>query len=177
MGPRTERRFLFEIREAALPIDLETVRGLWRDYLVWGNRELEARHGFRFPIDQMLDQDIATINKFQPPDGRILLAFVGGEAVGIGCLRRVGPKTAEIKRMYVTPSQRRAGLGRAMLNRLVDEARAGGYRWIKLDSADFMTAAHALYRAAGFAVVDPYPESEIPNEYKPYWVFMERALA
>jgi hypothetical protein len=40
-----------------------------------------------------------------------------------------------------------------------------------------MTAAHALYRSRGFAPTVPYPESEIPDEYKAHWVFMELTLA
>ena len=78
--------------------------------------------------------------------------------------------------MYVHPSSRRAGLGRAMLERLIAAARAAGYRSIRLDSPDFMTAAHALYRSSGFVDVGSYPESEIPDEYKGYWVFMEKTL-
>jgi hypothetical protein len=39
-----------------------------------------------------------------------------------------------------------------------------------------MTGAHGLYRSGGFVDIDPYPGSEIPDRYKPYWVFMERTL-
>ncbi|MGE5223379.1 MAG: GNAT family N-acetyltransferase, partial [Omnitrophica WOR_2 bacterium] len=61
-------------------------------------------------------------------------------------------------------------------DRLVEAARAAGYRSIRLDSPDFMTAAHALYLSSGFVKIEPYPESEIPDEYKGFWVFMERIL-
>jgi hypothetical protein len=40
-----------------------------------------------------------------------------------------------------------------------------------------MTAAHDLYRSSGFVATGPYPQSEIPDEYKAQWVFMERTLA
>jgi hypothetical protein len=39
-----------------------------------------------------------------------------------------------------------------------------------------METAHALYRSRGFVDIDAYPESEIPDEIKSYWVFMEREL-
>jgi hypothetical protein len=61
-----------------------------------------------------------------------------------------------------------------MLETLIEAAEAAGYQRIRLDSPDFMTAAHGLYRSGGFVDIDPYPESEIPDQYKPYWVFMER---
>jgi len=91
-------------------------------------------------------------------------------------MQRIGPETAEIKRMYVDPLHRRGGLGRAMLGQLIAEAQITGYERVRLDSPDFMTAAHSLYRSTGFKDIGPYPESEIPDEYKPHWVFMERKL-
>jgi hypothetical protein len=57
-----------------LPDDLEAVRSLWLDYLTWGNDELDARYGFRLPIQEAVEHDVASIAKFQPPYGRLLLA-------------------------------------------------------------------------------------------------------
>jgi GNAT superfamily N-acetyltransferase len=165
-----------EIRQADLSRDLLAVRSLWLDYLTWGNDEMEARHGFRLPVHEAVERDVADIAKFQPPDGRLLLAFQDGDAVGVACMQRIGPGTAEIKRMYVRPSHRRAGLGRTMLNELIEAARGAGYLSLRLDSPDFMTDAHRLYRSAGFEEIPPYPESEIPDEYKPHWIFMERTF-
>jgi GNAT superfamily N-acetyltransferase len=105
-----------------------------------------------------------------------LLAFEGDSAFGIACLRRIGTETAEIKRMYVEPSHRGVGVGRALLDRLIELATQAGHERILLDSPDFMTAAHGLYRSAGFEDTEPYIESEIPAAYKPYWVFMQRRL-
>jgi len=166
-----------EIREADLHRDLDAVGRLWLDYLTWGNDGLESRYGFRLPVQEAVDHDLATIDKFQPPDGRLLLAFEDELAVGIACMRRIGADIAEIKRMYVQPSHRRAGVGRALLDQLIAAARTAGYERIRLDSPDFMTAAHGLYRSEGFVEIGPYPESEIPDEYKPHWVFMERTLS
>jgi ribosomal protein S18 acetylase RimI-like enzyme len=76
----------------------------------------------------------------------------------------------------VTPSCRRSGIGRAMLDRLLEAADEAGYVRIVLDTPDFMTAAHDLYRSQGFTDTEPYPETEIPAEYRPHWIFMERRL-
>lgn len=165
-----------EIREADLPRDVEDVGRLWLDYLTWGNDGLESRYGFRLPVREAVERDLATVAKFEPPDGCLLLAFEGETAVGIGCMRRIGVETAEIKRMYVEPSHRGAGVGRALLDGLLAAARSAGYERVRLDSPDFMTAAHGLYRSREFEEIGPYPESEIPDEYKPHWVFMERTL-
>jgi GNAT superfamily N-acetyltransferase len=78
------------------------------------------------------------------PRARLYLAEIDGEPVGIGGLRPLSGDDAEIKRMYVRPSARGRGVGRAILQRLIDDARALGYRTIRLDSACFMHEAHAL---------------------------------
>jgi L-amino acid N-acyltransferase YncA len=78
--------------------------------------------------------------------------------------------------MYVEPARRGEGIGRALLDELLSAARDAGYERVRLDSPDFMTAAHGLYRSRGFTEIGPYPESEIPDEYKPHWIFMELPL-
>ena len=164
------------IRQAAFPRDLQHVDRLWFEYLSWGNDGLQEHFGFRLPVREAVDHDLATIDKFQAPDGRLLLAVEDDVAVGIGCLRRIGPDTAEIKRMYVQPSHRRTGLGRGILDALVVAARDAGYRRLRLDSPNFLAAAHALYRSSAFVDIEPYAESEIADQYKAHWVFMERTL-
>jgi GNAT superfamily N-acetyltransferase len=168
-----------KIRDADLPRESGAVERLWLAYLTWGNDGLESRYGFRLPVREAIVRDLATVAKFQPPDGRLLLAFEGDLAIGTACLQRIGPDTvtSEIKRMYVQPSHRRAGVGRALLGQLIAAARAAGYARVRLDSPDFMAAAHDLYRSSGFVEIGPYPESEIPDEYKAHWVFMERMLS
>lgn len=166
-----------EIRDAVLPGDTDAVTRLWLEYLNWGNDGLHARYGFRLPVQEAVEGDLASIGKFLPPDGRLLLAAENGEAVGTAALQSIGTSTAEVKRMWVAPACRRSGIGGAMLDRLVTAAADVGYGSLRLDSPLFMTAAHALYRSRGFVEIDPYPESEIPDRYKPHWVFMERLLA
>jgi GNAT superfamily N-acetyltransferase len=165
-----------DIRDADVPGDLPTVRRLWLEYLTWGNDGLESRFGFRLPVEGAVEEDVATIAKFQPPEGRLLVAFEHGEPVGTSCMRRISAGICEIKRMWVDPRHRGSGIGRAMLDRLIEVARLAGYARVRLDSPRFMTAAHNLYRSCGFASIAPYPESEIPDEYKSHWVFMEKRL-
>ncbi len=166
-----------EVRDAVLPRDGEAVRRLWLDYLIWGNDEMQARYGVHpHSPREAVEADMASITKFRPPDGRLVLAFRGEQAGGVGCLRRIGDHTAEIKRMYVEPTLRRAGAGRAILEHLIAAAEVAGYTSVRLDSPKFMTAAHALYRSQGFVDIEPYAESEIPDEFKPYLVFMARSI-
>ena len=165
-----------EIRDADPADDRDALESLWLAYLTWGNDELEARYGFRLPVKEAVERDMASIAKFQPPDGVLLVAHDEETPIGTASLQLIGESTAEIKRMWVEPSARRAGVGRAMLDELVERAGELGAGRIRLDSPDFMTAAHALYRSRGFIDIPPYEESEIPRQHHSHWVFMERVL-
>lgn len=164
------------IRNAHVPGDIEVIRQLWTEHLTLGNNELESQYGFRLPVQEAVEADIADLGKYLPPDGRLILAWKGDQPAGIGCMKRLGPTTAEFKRMFVRPPFRGLGIGRAILERLRDACRDEGYTAVRLDSARFMTSAHALYRSVGFVEIPPYPETEIPEPYRQHWVFMERQV-
>ena len=78
--------------------------------------------------------------------------------------------------MYVRESYRGQGIGRALLDQLLADGQSLGYTAMRLDSARFMHAAHALYRSAGFREIEPYPGSEIPQMHQQYSTFMEKTL-
>lgn len=78
--------------------------------------------------------------------------------------------------MYVRPQTRNRGVGRVLLNGLLEEARQIGYERVRLDSARFMTEAHQLYRSIGFREIEAYEGSEIPAEFQKNWIFMELRL-
>jgi len=164
------------IHQAETEADRALVRGLFLEYLDWANRRLNQEYGIDFDIQSMVERDMAELEIFFPPDGRLLLAVEEGQAAGIACMRKIREDMGEIKRMYVRPQFRGKGIGRTLLDALLVEAQEIGYPAIRLDSTRFMEAAHALYRSAGFHEIEPYRESEIPPEFQHRWVFMEKAL-
>ena len=78
--------------------------------------------------------------------------------------------------MYVRPEFRRRGIGAALLEELIAQAREIGYAAIRLDCPLFLKPAHALYRSAGFYEIEPYAGTEIPPEFQHLWLFMEKRL-
>jgi GNAT superfamily N-acetyltransferase len=164
------------IRQAKTEADRALVRELFWEYLDWANARLNEEYGINLEIESMVERDMAKLEIFLPPDGRLLLAMEGAQAVGLACMRRIKEDAGEIKRMYVRPEFRKQGIGRALVEAIIADARAIGYASIRLDSTRFMKAAHSLYRSMGFREIDPYPESEIPPELQHRWVFMERPL-
>jgi putative acetyltransferase len=94
-------------------------------------------------------------------DGRrgvLLLAKAGGEPVGCGALRRLDPATGEIKRMYVAPAARGAGVGARILAELERHARALGIRRLLLETGERQAAAVRLYERAGFVPIPCFGE-------------------
>lgn len=164
------------VRPADLERDRDAVRALFWEYLQWANARLTEEFEVTFDITSMLERDMAELHVFAPPDGGIVVVEDDVVVVGLGCLKRSIDGVAEIKRMYVRPDSRRSGAGRAVLYALLAEAGRLGYGRVRLDSAGFMTAAHAMYRSAGFRDIEAYPESEIPPEFRHHWVFMEKDL-
>ena len=157
--------------------DRKSVRELFWEYLQWANDELNDNFGVSFDIKTMLQEDMNTLEKFLPPYGRLLLAEQDGRVAGLGCLKKLKDDIGEIKRMYVRSDYRRKGIGKALLENLLEEAGEIGYNRVWLDSARFMKSAHALYRSYGFQEIEPYPESEIPAEFQSNWIFMEKKLS
>lgn len=105
------------------------------------------------------------------PDGVFVLAK-GAEGI-LGCvgLRRFGADAAEMKRLYVKPEGRGAGLGRSLAIEIVAWAKKLGYKRVLLDTLPSMTKAKALYRALGFRESSAYRFNPVPGT-----VYMELVL-
>lgn len=174
------------IRNASGRADIEIARTLFLEYSKWLEIDL-CFQGF--------NEELATLpGAYAPPSGRLLLAdaYAGGAASTVlstataptssttaaGCvaLRRlsIDPTGAscELKRLWVRPEFRGRNLGHALTDAALDEARAVGYRSIKLDTLPhIMPNAVAMYRSFGFIECAPYYHNPIQGS-----MYMECAL-
>ena len=91
-------------------------------------------------------------------DGAFLVAYVDDVAVGCGAVRRLDEATAELKRMYVAPSVRGQGIGRALVEALEREARLLGVTRIVLETGTRLTPAIKLYEALGYVRIPLFGE-------------------
>ena len=96
--------------------------------------------------------------------GTFLVVYRGGTPVGCSALRLLDGETAELKRMYVSPTVRRRGLGRRLVAALEAEARALGVRRFVLETGVRQAAALALYRGTGFHPIPLYGEYRLSPE-------------
>ncbi len=94
----------------------------------------------------------------------------------MGALRTLKKGIGEIKRMYIKPNYRGNGYGKKILELLLKKGKEFGFSSIRLDTGEFMSAAHQVYRLAGFQERGQYSESEVPEFFLPYWLFMEKFI-
>ena len=95
--------------------------------------------------------------KYAPPRGRLLVARAAdGSAIGCVAMRPLDGDACEMKRLFVTNGGRGLGLGRALAQAVIADARQCGYAEVKLDTLPTMREAIALYRTLGFEPVEPY---------------------
>jgi GNAT superfamily N-acetyltransferase len=153
---------------------------LFREYGEWVADQLERDIGITFTeADQARHHEAfrAELPRLLGPRGRLLVARLGDDPVGVGTLKPVDDTMAEIKRMYVRPAAQRRGVGRAILVRLMQDARAEGYATVRLETLRFMTAAQAIYRTSGFVEVAGFDGSEAANTvFEPLTIYLELDL-
>jgi putative acetyltransferase len=90
---------------------------------------------------------------YGPPAGRLILALADGQPAGCAALKQVEAAVGELKRLYVRLPFRGCGLGRRLTEKVLSEARALGYRAVRLDTLPSMKEARALYHSLGFRPV------------------------
>lgn len=154
---------MLPIVPASSPDDIERVRALFREY--------EQSLGVDLCF-QGFDDELASLpGAYAPPRGRLFMALDGQDAAGCVALRPLGEDLCEMKRLYLRAALRGRGAGRMLAARVIDEARAIGYRAIRLDTLPSMKDAQALYERLGFRRIAAYYPNPVPGA-----VYMELAL-
>ena len=121
---------------------------------------------------QNYDEEIKNLEaKYAPPLGRIYLVYLGEDLAGCVGMKPSDETHAELKRLYVRPAYRGRNLGEVLTRRIMEDAKASGYRWLRLDTIPGLKTALALYRRLGFYEIEPYYNCLVPNT-----VFMEIEL-
>jgi ribosomal protein S18 acetylase RimI-like enzyme len=152
------------LRPAASPEDVETARALFREY--------ETSIGISLCFQNFEEEVAALPGDYAPPAGRLLLAFAGAEPAGCAAFRKIGEGIAEMKRLFVRSAFRGHGLGRTLTETLLADAKAAGYRAVRLDTLSTMTEAQALYLSLGFTDIPPYNDHPVAGTR-----FLEKTLS
>jgi ribosomal protein S18 acetylase RimI-like enzyme len=140
---------MLKLKEAETPAEIEEARGLFREYAAWLSIDL---------CFQNFEKELRELpGAYARPPGRLILALDDGEVAGCIALRDLGDRVCEMKRLFVRTQFQGRGIGRILTERIIEEARAIGYRRMRLDTLPSrMSKAVAVYRSLGFEEIEPY---------------------
>lgn len=94
--------------------------------------------------------------------GNFWLAVADGHVVGTLALMRINDEWSVLKKFFVREDFRSQKVGLALYTRLLDFAKAKGFRHIILDTPSVAKKAHAFYVRAGFRQIE---KSQLPVGY------------
>lgn len=141
----------------------DDVRALLETHLTFAGSHSAPEDVHALDVDGLSDPSVVFVSARH--DGRLL---------GVGAVKVLGEGHGEIKSMHTLAEARTRGVGRALVDHLVEVARARGLQRLSLEtgSMDAFAAARSLYDRAGFEVCEPF------GDYRPSRasVFMTRAV-
>jgi ribosomal protein S18 acetylase RimI-like enzyme len=152
------------IISAEMPEQVKEVHKLFREYEAWLGVDL---------CFQNFEKELANLPyKYAKPDGRLFLISVKNQTAGCIALRKIADGVCEMKRLYVREQFRGLGLGKMLIEKLIEEAQTVGYKKMRLDTLpDKMPFAVKLYKSYGFCEIPSYYDN--PHEET---LFMELDL-
>ena len=128
-----------------------------RDLFIRVNRELATpalRDAFQSYMAVSLRDEIDRLaDYYAERQGTFFVVYEGETLAGVFGLERLGSLSAELRRMYVDPACRRAGLARMMLEFAEQVCREAGTPVLTLSTSELQQAALALYRSSGYRLL------------------------
>ena len=146
---------MITILPASFPADRDAVVAIFREYI--------ASVTVNLAFQDYESEFAALPGKYAAPAGRLLLAWQVDNLVGCIALRQIDANSCEMKRVYVRPAARGARLGYRLVQAILDEARAAGYRRICLDVLPEFAAAQHMYATFGFIDTAPMVFNPVPG--------------
>lgn len=143
--------------------DIEATKALIVEYLRWMREDLSFQH---------VEKELATFpDIYKEPEGTFLVAKDGDIVIGCVGIKKIEDSVCEMKRLYVKDDYKGEGIGRALVENILSEARKKGYQKIRLDTLKRMERALGLYEKYGFYYIGQYVENPIEDA-----LFMEKIL-
>jgi len=162
---------MISVNQATTPQQITAVQELMREYLTWVSEQFPDTLP---PLDEWEAELKNLPGVYTLPQGGLFLATVDDQPAGCVALKLKDETTGELKRMYVRPSFRGQQVGWHLGQKVLEEARAIGYKKVYLDSDEAMKPAHKVYEQLGFKYI-PAP-ADLPKELVSVSVFMECEL-
>jgi GNAT superfamily N-acetyltransferase len=140
---------MISIQHAETAADIANAQSLFREYETWLDMDL-CFQGFEEEVRGLP-------GRYSMPEGRLLLATTDDKLAGCIALRKFEEEICEMKRLYLREDFRGIGLGNALIESVIEDARGVGYKKMRLDTyPPKMGKAVKLYESYGFYPIPPY---------------------
>ncbi len=143
---------MLRIVQAESGEEIRSATTLFREYEAWLAMDL---------CFQNFEDEVKSLpGRYAPPEGRLFLAYIDDELAGCVALRKLDENACEMKRLFLRENARGHGLGNALVEKLIEEARSVGYKKMRLDTyPPKMGKAVELYESHGFRPIPKYYEN------------------
>ncbi len=106
---------------------------------------------------QHFEEELQELKEMYGPQvGGIILCKEENNYVACVAVRKINDEIAEMKRMYVQPTQQGKGIGKVLLQKAIALAKDHQYKFMRLDTLNTMIPAISLYKQNGFYEIPPY---------------------
>ncbi|MFD8806051.1 GNAT family N-acetyltransferase [Streptomyces sp. NPDC059597] len=157
------------------PYDSPAATALWRAYYTEVSDRWYLLHRGHRTDPAELEREIAARPgaELTPPNGRLLIARCDGEPAGSAGVRLLGPRTAELTRVFVHPHLRGRGGAQLLVTAAESAARELGASRLVLDTRSDLTEARALYARLGYTETAPHNT----DVYAEHWFRKDLSVA
>ena len=140
----------------------EEIKTLFGEYT---NMLVENESGFKDYLKiQNYDEELEHLeSKYGLPYGRLYLVYCDGEPAGCIAFRKIDEWNCEMKRLYIRPSFRGQHIGKYLVNKIIEDAKEIGYKYMLLDTFPFLKTAIHIYEGCGFYEISSYNNSPMNN--------------
>jgi len=139
---------MLKIKEALTKALIEQARELFVEYVDYLGINLEFQN-FKEELKNLPGD-------YSLPEGTILLAYYNSKLAGCVALRKFENNICEMKRLFVRSEFRGKGIGKVLVEQIIDKASRIGYKFMRLDTLSFMKEAITLYLSLGFKEIKSY---------------------
>ncbi len=152
---------VLSLTPAQTPEQLLAIRYLFQDY--------QADLGIDLCFQGFEQEMNGLPGAYVDPAGALLLATVNEQPAGCCAFRPLinsdHLNACEMKRLFVRSDFRGLGLGRRLVDAIIELAQRAGYTTMLLDTLSEMESARALYQEVGFVETEPYYHNPIPGAH------------
>jgi putative acetyltransferase len=146
---------MIQIIHSHMPEQVGKVRSLFGQYAI----SMGLNLGFQNFDDELINLP----GDYTPPAGALLMAVERSASIGCVAMRPIDRSICEMKLLFVKPAHRGKGVGRQLMESIVDEAKKAGYLSMRLDAIPTMHEAIRLCQSIGFHEIEPTCWNPIPG--------------